>query len=62
MNDARVTLVDEARNMVAIHTTKTDGGCTFADLSGPTYTASAHCSPCLGALDDQSLSRLGDTR
>jgi hypothetical protein len=41
LNDARVTLVDAAGNVVASATTGEDGGCAFADLDGGEYTLMA---------------------
>ncbi|MFH8492545.1 MFS transporter [Streptomyces coeruleorubidus] len=41
LNDARVTLVDAAGNVVASATTGEDGGYAFADLDGGEYTVMA---------------------
>ncbi|MEU5575655.1 carboxypeptidase regulatory-like domain-containing protein [Streptomyces coeruleorubidus] len=41
LNDARVTLVDAAGNVVASATTGEDGGYAFADLDGGEYTLMA---------------------
>ncbi|WP_425825528.1 MFS transporter [Streptomyces fractus] len=45
VNDARVTLLDQAGNVVAVHTTGDDGAYAFAGLSGDTYTVIASGYP-----------------
>ncbi|MFI5658359.1 DHA2 family efflux MFS transporter permease subunit [Streptomyces sp. NPDC051684] len=45
VNDARVTLLDQAGNVVAVHTTGDDGAYAFAGLSGATYTVIASGYP-----------------
>ncbi|MFJ8826950.1 DHA2 family efflux MFS transporter permease subunit [Streptomyces sp. NPDC102467] len=45
VNDARVTLLDQAGNVVAVHTTGSDGAYAFAGLSGATYTVIASGYP-----------------
>ena len=41
LNDARVTLIDTAGNVVATATTSEDGGYAFTDLDGGEYTVTA---------------------
>lgn len=41
LNDARVTLIDAAGNVVATATTGEDGGYAFTDLDGGEYTVMA---------------------
>ena len=41
LNDARVTLIDTAGNVVATATTGEDGGYAFTDLDGGEYTVTA---------------------
>ncbi|MEV1022942.1 MFS transporter [Streptomyces sp. NPDC050264] len=45
VNDARVTLLDQAGNVVAVHTTGSDGAYAFAGLSGTAYTVIASGYP-----------------
>ncbi|MGY0489890.1 DHA2 family efflux MFS transporter permease subunit [Streptomyces sp. WG-D5] len=45
VNDARVTLLDQAGNVVAVHTTGSDGAYAFAGLAGASYTVIASGYP-----------------
>ncbi|MEV7733069.1 carboxypeptidase-like regulatory domain-containing protein [Streptomyces sp. NPDC088921] len=45
LNDARVTLIDTAGNVVATATTVEDGGYAFTDLDGGEYTVTASGYP-----------------
>ncbi|MGP3776482.1 MFS transporter [Streptomyces sp. SDT5-1] len=45
VNDARVTLIDQAGNVVAVHTTGADGAYAFAGLAGASYTVIASGYP-----------------